>query len=45
MADTANTKAGLTFMYATGGSDFWMLARVVDSASRVLTPRVTRAGA
>ena len=32
-------------MYATGGRDFCILANVVDKASNVLTPNVTRAGA
>ena len=35
---------GLTFMYETGGNDFWLLACCVERVSRLVTPRVTRAG-
>ena len=31
-------------MYATGGSEFWILAWVVDIANKVVTPRATLAG-
>ena len=31
-------------VYATGGREFWMLAWVVDMASKVVTPSATRAG-
>ena len=34
----------VTLVYATGGREFWMLAWVVDMASRVVTPSATRAG-
>ena len=33
-----------TLVYATGGREFWMLAWVVDMASKVVTPSATRAG-
>ena len=31
-------------MYETGGSDFWLFACCVERVSRLVTPRVTRAG-
>ena len=34
----------LTLVYATGGKDFCIEPIVVDMASRVVTPRATRAG-
>jgi hypothetical protein len=40
-------RAGLrnsTFIYETGGRDFWLLAWWVERVSREVTPRVTLAG-
>ena len=33
-----------TFIYETGGNDFWLFACCVDSVSRLVTPKVTLAG-
>ena len=37
-------KSVLTFIYETGGNDFWLLACCVERVSRLVTPKVTRAG-
>ena len=33
-----------TFIYETGGNDFWLLACCVERVSRLVTPKVTLAG-
>ena len=37
-------KTSMALIYETGGSDFWLLACWVDRVSKLVTPKVTRAG-
>ena len=40
----AESAGVVTFMYETGGNDFWLLACCVERVSRLVTPKVTLAG-